>query len=278
MCPNRSQPAPGVNPGATPTHLSAPQRTEQAFPCAHARGYASLVLAGPCRPLRGWVSSPSRRRLGTPDSGMRRRGIVTAPRAARWASPVGSSDGGRSHVAEVTAVRALLITGPTGVGKSTAQEILRREHGFWVPRTCTTRPVEVHETDVVHFDESDFLAAVRGREVLLPAAFGSNWYGWFTADLQLLLTQPGRAAVNVRPYTALVLHALLPDSIAVWLTLDDDALAERRGARGQERDVDAVLRERRHAQDLEDNVYQPCFAHVIRADDSLLPALLELVA
>lgn len=134
-------------------------------------------------------------------------------------------------------MRGLLLTGPTGVGKSTAQAELHERHGFWVPRTCTTRRVESHESDLLHYSQPEFLDAVRAGKVALPASFGGKWYGWLAGDLHALQHGSGRAVLNVRPYPALILQALLEGFIAVWLTVDDDELSRRRAERFAARDT-----------------------------------------
>lgn len=174
-------------------------------------------------------------------------------------------------------MRGLLLTGPTGVGKSTAQTVLREQHGFWTPRTCTTRVVEPNEPEFLHFSEAEFLTAVRAGDVVLPASFGAEWYGWLRVDLTALQHRAGRAALNVRPYPALMLQALLSGFVAVWLTVDGAELTRRRARRRAARDTDQVLRQRRQAQDEEDLIYKPCFAHVRMADDLLVENLLDLV-
>jgi len=174
-------------------------------------------------------------------------------------------------------VRGLLLTGPTGVGKSTAQVALCKGHGFWMPRTCTTRAVEPNEPDALHFPEPDFLEAVQSGEVVLPASFGTEWYGWLKGDLDALQHDAGWAVLNVRPYTALMLQALLEGFVAVWLAVDASELSRRRVGRTAARDTDTALRSRRQAHDDEDLVYRPCFAHVCTADENLVATLLDLV-
>lgn len=174
-------------------------------------------------------------------------------------------------------MRGLVLTGPTGVGKSTAQAVLHEHHGFWVPRTCTTRQAEVDESDLLRYSQSEFLEAVRTGKVVLPASFGGEWYGWLEEDLRALQQDDGRAVLNVRPYAALMLQGLLKNIIAVWLTLDDDELSRRRSGRFAARDINRRSRERRKTQDDSDLIYRHCFAHVRTADDTLIASLLELV-
>jgi guanylate kinase len=173
-------------------------------------------------------------------------------------------------------MRGLVLTGPTGVGKSTAQRRLRDEHGFWTPRTYTTRAVAATELDLLHVPEPDFLQSVRTGSIVFPAAFGSVWYGWKQEDFTFMRSADGRAVLNVRPYTALALQATLDSFASVWLTINDEELARRRSGRHEFRDTDLNLRTRREIQDREDLVYQPCFTHVCVADDTLIDSLLAL--
>lgn len=170
----------------------------------------------------------------------------------------------------------LVLTGPTGVGKSTAQRRLCEDFGFWTPRTRTTRQIAAAESEMLHVPEAVFLEQVRAQELLLPALFGENWYAWTRDDIAKLKAGEGQAVLNVRPYTALVLQGLCVDLAAVWLALPPLELSQRRASRGAARDKDESLRKVREAQDLDDSIYESCFSHVLRADDSLLDRLLAL--
>jgi guanylate kinase len=174
-------------------------------------------------------------------------------------------------------MRGLILSGPTAVGKSTAQATLREQHGFWAPRTCTTRQIEIHEPDLIQYSHDNFLGAVRACNIVLPTSFGGEWYGWLASDLKMLKHDPGRAVLNVRPYPALLLQGLLENFRAIWLTLDDAELARRRSGRSASRDIDPDLQQRRRAQDQSDSVYRECFSHVCIADEMLVVNLLGLV-
>jgi hypothetical protein len=117
---------------------------------------------------------------------------------------------------------------------------------------------------------------VRTGGIVFPAAFGTAWYGWKEEDFAFMRAADGRAVLNVRPYTALVLQATLDGFVPVWLTMNDEELARRRGRRQELRDTDLSLRARREIQDREDLVYEPCFTHVCVADDTLIDSLLAL--
>lgn len=174
-------------------------------------------------------------------------------------------------------MRGLILTGPTGVGKTTIQSRLCEQHGFWTPTTCTTRRVETSEHGLICVPEREFIEAVRAGRILLPAAFGGYWYGWPEEDVAALGSGRERAVMNVRPYPALLLQGVLHGLIAVWLTVDATELHRRRSTRHTSRDDDPLVRARREAQDMEDSVYMPCFSHTCIANEQAVANLLALL-
>ena len=154
--------------------------------------------------------------------------------------------------------------------------MLRGQCGFWVPPTYTTRGVERDDLDLIHVEQEAFLSDAKAGQIVLPASFGGVWYGWHKRDLDTMRDGDGRAVLNVRPYTALILEALLDGFVGVWLTIDDAELSVRRTVRGATRDTDAISRSLRDERDREDSVYQQCFENVLVAEDGLIQKLLEL--
>jgi guanylate kinase len=155
-------------------------------------------------------------------------------------------------------VQGVLLSGSTGVGKTTLQDRLVSEHGAWTPRTYTTRQVAPHESGVEQLTADEFGERVRSLAIVLPHHFGGAWYGWPAEDLDRLRA-PGRlAALNVRPYTALALAALIPDLLPVWLHEAAEVLSRRRAARAELRDTDELASLRLKA-DQDDIVYAALF-------------------
>jgi len=109
-------------------------------------------------------------------------------------------------------MRGLILTGPLGVGKTTAQRILVADHGFWMPSTVTTRAAEHGEPEVLAVSWEGFRAGVAERRYILPTQFGGHWYAWLGSDLARLRGDwAAAAALNVRPYTALLLSGIIPE-------------------------------------------------------------------
>ena len=168
--------------------------------------------------------------------------------------------------------RNIVLTGRLGVGKSTLQARLVTDFGFWTPTTVTTRPIESTDPGMRGIPLADFIADTRAGRLLLPAAFGGYWYAWARADIERLAHSEVPAVLNVRPYTALVLHALLPRTLAVWLWVDDAELERRTSDRHAARDsADA-----RRKQDEIDQQYEDLFAIRVCADDQAVTSILAV--
>lgn len=171
----------------------------------------------------------------------------------------------------------VLLVGRSGSGKTSVQRRLVEEHGFWAPLHVTTRPV--HESDFAseHRDADEFFAAVSSGELTGPMLFGACWHAWSRADFERLCRGDGRGVAICRPYEALLLHAVQPRLVPVWLDAPATVLAERRRARGALRDVDAVHGSARGADDDEDELYRPLFTDVVSTERNAVAAVLRLL-
>jgi len=173
-------------------------------------------------------------------------------------------------------MRGLILTGPLGVGKTTAQQKLVHEHGFWSPFEVTTRTVGEKEASLKHMPEREFIECVKQGKLVFPVEFAGHWYAWDSRDLQKMMEQPCLCVVNVRPYTALILSAIFRNMFAVWLWASTDELERRRSQRNAKRDHETELSARRRVRDTEDAVYEPMFCSRIEADENLITNLLKV--
>ncbi|MEY3406970.1 MAG: guanylate kinase, partial [Actinomycetota bacterium] len=76
----------------------------------------------------------------------------------------------------------VVVSGPSGVGKSTAVNWVRHHPGanLWVSISMTTRPMRPGETDGVEYffvDRETFQSTVERGEMLEWAEFAGNLYG-----------------------------------------------------------------------------------------------------
>jgi guanylate kinase len=170
----------------------------------------------------------------------------------------------------------VILTGPLGVGKTSLQRRLQAEHGFWSPTTHTTRPVDLHEVDLRSCDLPEFETAVRQGSLVMPAQFAGNWYAWDSNALDRMRQPDAKTVVNVRPYTGLVLAALLPRCVPCWLWVDAHELARRRTSRGEQRDTTSEARAARERADETDRRYEYLFPHRVCSDERALDIILAL--
>lgn len=170
-----------------------------------------------------------------------------------------------------------MLSGPMGVGKTTLQAALLRK-GCWCPHLLTSRPVELLEQEhVEHLNRAELIELVRDGRAGAPAFFGDELYAWADTDVTRLHEEPGGAVVTARPYTALLVAAMVPRLIPVWLDLADDLRRARVDGRATSRDLDGELAQRRLVADAEDLAYRELFRVRVTADATAVERLEELL-
>lgn len=144
----------------------------------------------------------------------------------------------------------LVVSGPSGVGKTTiVRRILERFDGVFSV-SATTRPRTAVETDGVdyHFlDESTFQSWIDGDRFLEYAqVFGRSWYGTPRAEIEARRAEGRLVALDIDVQGAIQIRERMPDAFGIFVLPPDDAeLLRRLRARGRE---DEATIERRHAE------------------------------
>ncbi len=143
----------------------------------------------------------------------------------------------------------VVVSGPSGVGKSTIVAKLARDHPQVVPIvTATTRVRRRNEIDNVHYH---FLSAaefehLRSSDGLLEQAnVHGNWYGTPIQQVRGILAAGRDAIVVPDPQGARSIRRLVPDALLIFVMPPSfDDLTERLRRRGSE--DEASLERRRH--------------------------------
>lgn len=133
----------------------------------------------------------------------------------------------------------LVVSGPSGVGKSTALSQLAKRRGVEVVTSVTTRPCRVDETDEVDYyfvNEEEFHDMEARREFLEWVEYDGHFYGTPYRAVERILERGGVAVLEIELQGALAVKRRFPQAVLVLLKPPDPGELERRlrsrGARG----------------------------------------------
>ncbi len=146
----------------------------------------------------------------------------------------------------------VIISGPSGVGKDTIIDVLKRaynrpDYDFIV--TCTTRAPRPGECDGVHYrflPEEEFLALREAGEFLeANQVHGSHWYGTPRPAVCRALEQGHHAILKIDVQGAQVVKQRVPDALLIFLVPPSlETLFERLRARATETADQLEVRQR----------------------------------
>jgi guanylate kinase len=146
----------------------------------------------------------------------------------------------------------VVVSGPSGVGKSTIVAELARRRPQVVPIvTATTRPRRPDETDGVHYHflgQQAFEELIARDGLLEHANNHGFWYGTPVDQVRGILAAGRDAILTISPEGARNVRRLVPDALLIFVmppSMED--LAERLAGRGSETE-DSLERRRRDAE------------------------------
>ena len=150
----------------------------------------------------------------------------------------------------------VVISGPSGVGKSTIVDALRRRHPEVAPIVAvTTRPCRPSERDGVHyhFVDRDRFEALRSTGQLLEAAeVHGHWYGTPLEQVRRVLAAGKDAVLPIDPQGARTIRRLIPEALLIFVmppSIPD--LVRRLRSRESESQASLAVRERNALAEME---------------------------
>ena len=142
--------------------------------------------------------------------------------------------------------RLIVVSGPSGVGKSTIVNALAERHPFYFSVSATTREARPGETNGIEYyfvEEDEFVGMRDGGELLEWAEYSGNLYGTPRSQVLERIATEGDVLLDIEVMGAVQVKASFPDALMLFLMPPTiDALEMRLRNRGDTSEEDIARR------------------------------------
>ena len=128
----------------------------------------------------------------------------------------------------------LVISGPSGVGKSTIINNLNREDGVYFSVSYTTRPIrknEKHGVDYFFIDKEKFDHMIKENSFVEYEEYGGHMYGTSINELSKVNDNKG-VILDLEVKGAINVLSKYSNSFGIFVDIDNDELLNRLKLRG----------------------------------------------
>lgn len=125
----------------------------------------------------------------------------------------------------------VVVSGPSGVGKSTILRRLSQEVDFSFSVSATTREPRPGEIEGVHYsfvEEATFRSMIESGELVEWAEYGGNLYGTPVDAIRAAQSMSEMVVLDIELEGARQVRSLFPDALLIWVSPPSFADLEQR--------------------------------------------------
>ena len=170
----------------------------------------------------------------------------------------------------------IVLSGPSGSGKGTVCEVLKKKASFAFSVSATTRAPREGEVDGVHYHyitREEFEKRIRTGEMLEYTDYNGNYYGTPLGEAMRVINAGDDLLLEIEVEGAMNVKRLYPDAVLIMLLPPSFSVQAAR-LRGRGTESEEVI-EGRLARTREELKYLPQYDYVVYNEDGGVDACAE---